>query len=356
MPHIYAHRNIIPKTMRALAKIDPAPGLKLIEALVPTPGPGEVLIRVKRTALSAEVTHLDRWDGWAQRNARPPVIVGGEFVGLVASTGPGVTDLHPGELVIGQPCISCGNCRQCLAGQRNLCRAARRLGLDRDGACADYVCLPQNAVWHADPRQPVEVLACFVPLGQAVQLARRFDLLGAQMLVVGAGHLGCMVAAVASHAGARHIVVADANPAGLALARTLPGIHTVDLRSATIGDRQRELGIAAGFDFGIEASGLPAALGDLLSHLRPGGQVALLAAAPSEVPLATDLILSGQLALHGIRTWDQSTDWDRLTLTLQNGLAVSHLITHSLPCGRFREALDCAAAGEPGRILLEWDS
>lgn len=355
MPHIYAHRNIIPKTMRALAKIDPVPGLKLIEALVPTPGPGEVLIRVKRTALGIETTHIDQWDQWAQRNLRPPLIVGHESVGLVASTGPGVTDFHPGEMVISHPFLACGNCRQCLAGRRHLCRAARRLGRDRDGACADYVCLPQSAVWHADPRLPVDILACFVPLGQAVQIARRFDLLGAHVLVAGASSLGCMVAAVARHAGARHVIVADANPAGLALAQTIPGIRTIDLRDASIGDLQRELAIDAGFDFGIETSGLPSSLGDLLAHLRPGGQIALLAATTGEVSLNTDLILNHRLSLHGLQAGEPIADWERLTLALQNGLDVSRVITYCLPCGSFREALDRAAAGEPGRILLDWD-
>lgn len=206
MPHIYAHRNAVPKTMRALAKIDPAPGLKLIEALVPVPGPGEVLVRVKKTALSMAALHLDRWDTWAQRSVQPPVIVGQEFVGLVASTGPGVSDFHPGELVIAEPAVTCGTCRHCLAGQRHLCSGARRLGQTRDGAFADYVCLPQGALWHAGPGIPTELLACFIPLGQAVRVARRFDLFGANVLVTGATPLGCMTAAIAHHAGARSVI------------------------------------------------------------------------------------------------------------------------------------------------------
>ena len=341
--------------MRALAKIDPAPGLKLIEALVPTPGPGEVLIRVQKTALSAAASHIDRWDAWAQRHIRPPVIVGSEFVGLVASVGSGVVDFHPGERVLGEPSISCGSCRRCLAGQRRLCSAAQRLGQDRDGAFADYVCLPQQSVWHADMRLPTDVLACFTPLGQIVRVARRFDLLGAHVLITGASALGGMAAAVARHAGARSIVVADTNPAGLALAATLGATRTVDTRGDTFDSTLRELALADGFDFGIETTGRSAALGDLLAHLRPGGQLALLGSTTEDALINWHAIQSRQLTLHGIDSSTSIADWERLTLALQSGLDITPAIAHCLPFGCFREAFDRAAHGEPGKIILDWE-
>ena len=356
MPHIYAHRNAVPKTMRALAKIDPAPGLKLIEALVPVPGPGEVLVRVKKTALSMAALHLDRWDTWAQRSVQPPVIVGQEFVGLVASTGPGVSDFHPGELVIAEPAVTCGTCRHCLAGQRHLCSGARRLGQTRDGAFADYVCLPQGALWHAGPGIPTELLACFIPLGQAVRVARRFDLFGANVLVTGATPLGCMTAAIAHHAGARSVVVTDANRAALALARTLGATHTVDTRNQTLDTARRDLGLVEGFDLGVESAGLPAALGDLLRHLRPGGQLALLGAETGEVPVDIHAILEKQLTVAGIDDRNSASDWDRLAQALHRGLAVGAVITHQFPIGEFRTAFDRTAAGLPGKIVLDWES
>lgn len=356
MPHIYVHRNAVPKTMRALAKIDPAPGIKLIEALVPTPGPGEVLIRVKKTALSAAAAHVDRWDVWARRNVRPPVIVGHEFVGLVASVGPGVTDFHPGERVIGEPCVACGTCRHCLGGHRDRCNAARRIGLDRDGAFADYVCLPQGSVWHADPRLPADVLACFSPLGQAVRIVRRFDLLGAHVLVTGAGAVGCMVAAIARHAGARSVVVADASPAGLTLARALGATRTVDTRESTFDSVQRDLGITDGFDLGIETSGLPSALGDLLAHVRLGAQLALLGTTTDDALVNWHVIQSKQLTLHGVDSRNNAADWERLTLAIHSGLDITPVITHCLPVGSFRDAFDRATTGEPGKIILDWES
>ena len=356
MPHIYAHRDTVPKTMRALAKIDPGPGLKLIEALVPTPGPGEVLIRVQKTALSADATHIDRWDAWAQRNIRPPVIIGSEFVGLVASIGPGVADFHPGEKVVGEPVISCGNCRHCLAAHRSRCTAARRLGQDRDGAFADYVCLPQHSLWHADVRLPADVLACFAPLGQVVHAARRFDLLGAHVLITGAAALGGMAAAVARHCGARSVVVADTNPAGLTLATALGATRTIDTREAVFDPTLRELDIADGFDFGIETSGHPAALGDLISYLRPGGSLALLRTPVEAVPLDWSAIQNRQLTLHGIGPGDSGADWERLTLALHSGLDITPAITHCLPFSCFRDAFDRAAHGEPGKIILDWES
>ncbi len=356
MPHIYAHRNAVPKTMRALAKIDPAPGLKLIEALVPTPGPGDVLIRVKKTALSAAAAHIDRWDAWAQRMVRPPLIIGHEFVGLVAGTGPGVTDFHPGELVIGEPCIACGTCRHCLGGQRHLCPAARRLGQDRDGAFADYVCLPQAAVWHADPRLPTDLLACFVPLGQAARIARRFDLLGAQVLIAGATPIGCMAVAIAKHCGARSIIVADPSPAALSLARMLGATRTVDTRDTTLDHVSRDLALGDGFDLGIETSGQPSALADLITHVRLGGQLALLGLPADDALVPWYSIQSKQLTLHGIDARDNATDWERLTLALHGGLDVTPAITHCLPFGKFRDAFDRAASGEPGKIILDWDT
>lgn len=356
MSPLFAHRNSVPKTMRAVAKTAPQPGLKLIEALVPIPGPGEVLIRVKRSALSAAAVHIDRWNAWAQRTITPPVIVGQEFVGLVATVGPGVTDFHPGELVVGEPCVACGTCRHCLSGRGHLCAAARRLGQDRDGAFADYVCLPQGSLWHADPRIPLDVLACFAPLGQAVRVARRFDLLGANVLIGGAGGLGCLTAAIVHHGGARSVVVADANPAGLALARTLGATHTIDTRADTLDVVRRELGIVDGFDLALDTSGCAASCGDLLSHLRLGGDLALLAPLTEDVTLPWTSVQAKQLSVHGFTPRNNATEWGRLTLALQSGLAIEGAIARRLSFGQFREAFDLAAAGEPGKIVLEWDS
>ena len=356
MPHIYAHRNAVPKTMRALAKIDPGPGLKLIEALVPTPGPGEVLIRVRKTALSAAATHIDRWDSWAQHNIRPPVIIGSEFVGLVASIGPGVTNLHPGELVLGEPVVPCGECHHCLSGRQRHCLAPRRLGQDRDGAFADYVCLPQSCVWHADGRIPTDVLACFAPLGRLVRVARRFDLFGAHVLISGASALAAMAVAVARHAGARSVVVVDPNPAGLALATTLGATRTVDSREATLDSVRQELAIADGFDLAIETSGRSAALGDLIAHLRHGGQLALLGTPTDEALLNWQAVQSRQLRIQGIDSRDTGSDWERLALALHSGLDITPAITHCLPFGCFRDAFDRAAHGEPGKIVLDWES
>lgn len=356
MPHIYAHSATVPKTMRALAKIDPAPGLKLIEALVPIPGPGEVLIRVQKTALSEAATHIDRWDPWAQRHVRPPLVVGHEFVGLVAAVGAGVTDLHPGERVIGEPYVACGTCRHCVGGHRHLCTTARRLGQDRDGAFAEYIGLPQTSVWHADPRLPTDVLATFSPLGEVVRIARRFDLLGAHVLIVGANNMGAMAAAIARHGGARSIVVADANPAALALAKTLGATQTIDTRETDLDSARRVLGITDGFDLGIETSGTPTALADLLHHVRLGGQLALLGLQTAEVPLSLETLQSKQITLHGIAPRDNIADWERLTLALHSGLDITPLISHCLPFGCFREAFDRVASGEPGKIILDWES
>jgi threonine 3-dehydrogenase len=340
--------------MRALAKIDPAPGLKLIEALVPTPGPGDVLVRVQKTALSAAATHIDRWDAWAQRTIRPPVIVGNEFVGLspvsarasAISTPANSSSASPASPAAVAATVSPATAAAAPppAGSARTAMGLRRLRL-------------RPAAISLARRRPIpsDVLACFTPLGQVVRAARLLDLFGAHVLITGASALGGMAAAVTRHCGARSVVVADTNPAGLALATALGATRTIDMREAAFDSTLRALDIADGFDFGIETSGHPAALGDLIAHLRPAGQLALLRAPVETTPLDWSTIQGRQLTLHGIGSDANSTDWERLACALHSGLDVTPAIAHCLPFGCFREAFDRAAHGEPGKIILDWD-
>jgi len=356
MSHLYAHRMIVPKTMRAIAKIEPGPGLKLIEALVPTPGPNDVLIKIKKTSICGTDVHIYRWDPWAAKTIRPPLIIGHEYVGLVADVGGNVTDFHPGELVTGEGHIVCGTCRNCLAGRRHLCKDTRGVGVNRDGAFADYVCIPQSNVWHADPRIATDVLSCFDPLGNAVHTALQFDVLGEDVLITGAGPIGCMAAAVVKHAGARFVVVTDLNPDRLAMAQKMGATRTVDVRTEKLATVQKELGMKEGFDVGLEMSGSPAAVNDMIAHMCHGGKIAMLGIPSENFAIDWNTVIFNMLTLRGIYGREMYETWYKMTMLIQTGLDLSPVITHRFAVGEFQQAFDLMAAGKSGKIVLDWES
>ena len=356
MSHLYAHRMIVPKTMRAIAKIEPGPGLKLIEALVPTPGPNDVLIKIKKTSICGTDVHIYRWDPWAAKTIRPPLIIGHEYVGLVADVGSNVTDFHPGELVTGEGHIVCGTCRNCLAGRRHLCKDTRGVGVNRDGAFADYVCIPQSNVWHADPRIATDVLSCFDPLGNAVHTALQFDVLGEDVLITGAGPIGCMAAAVVKHAGARFVVVTDLNPDRLAMAQKMGATRTVDVRTEKLATVQKELGMKEGFDVGLEMSGSPAAVNDMIAHMCHGGKIAMLGIPSENFAIDWNTVIFNMLTLRGIYGREMYETWYKMTMLIQTGLDLSPVITHRFAVGEFQQAFDLMAAGKSGKIVLDWES
>lgn len=346
----------LPKTMRAIAKTRAGPGLETIEAPVPVPGPNDVLIRIAKTSICGTDVHIHKWDEWAAKTVRPPMIVGHEYVGHVAAVGPNVTDFHPGELVTGEGHLVCGTCRNCLAGRRHLCKDTRGVGVNRDGAFAEYLCIPQSNVWHADPRIPLDVLSCFDPLGNAVHTALQFDVLGEDVLVTGAGPIGCMAAAVAKHAGARFVVVTDLNPDRLSMARRLGATRTVDIRTEKLPDVQRELGMREGFDVGLEMSGSPSALADMIANMCHGGKIALLGIPPRSFAIDWNAVIFNMLTLRGIYGREMYETWYKMTSMIQSGLDISPVITHRLPMERFAEAFELMASGRSGKIVLDWQT
>jgi threonine 3-dehydrogenase len=344
----------LPVTMRAIAKTRPGRGLEWIEAPVPVPGPNDVLIRIRKTSICGTDVHIHQWDEWAAKTIQPPMIVGHEYVGEVAAVGPNVTDFHPGELVTGEGHLVCGTCRNCLAGRRHLCKDTRGVGVNRDGAFAEFLCIPQSNVWHADPRIPLDVLSCFDPLGNAVHTALQFDVLGEDVLITGAGPIGCMATAVAKHAGARFVVVTDLNPDRLAMARRLGATRTVDIRTEKLPAVQQELGMKEGFDVGLEMSGSPAALADMIANMCHGGKIALLGIPPHRFPIDWNAVIFNMLTLRGIYGREMFETWYKMTAMIQSGLDISPVITHRLPVDRFAEAFELMAAGRSGKIVLDW--
>jgi threonine 3-dehydrogenase len=201
-----------PTSMRAIAKLRPGPGLHLTEAPMPSPGPNDVLIKVKKTSICGTDVHIYNWDAWAEKTIRPPMVIGHEFMGVIAEVGSNVQGFQPGDLVDGEGRIVCGRCRNCLAGRRHLCKDTRGVGVNPDGAFAEYFCIPATNAVHVDPAIPLDVLSCFDPPGNAAHTALQYDLVGEDVLITGAGPIRCMAVAIAKQAGARKVVVTDVNP------------------------------------------------------------------------------------------------------------------------------------------------
>jgi len=262
--------------MRALVKAKAGEGLWLEDVPEPETGINDVLIRVHKTGICGTDLHIYAWDAWAQATIPVPMVVGHEFVGEVAAVGSNVSDFRIGDLVSGEGHVVCGRCRNCMAGRRHLCAHSIGLGVQRPGAFAEYVALPMTNIWHHWPGVDEEVASIFDPFGNAVHTALSFPVLGEDVLIAGAGPIGCMASAVVRHAGARHVVVTDLNPYRLELARGLGATLAVDPRERSLEDVQRELGMTEGFDVGLEMSGNPDALRSMIAGMAHGGRIAVL--------------------------------------------------------------------------------
>jgi threonine 3-dehydrogenase len=342
--------------MRAIAKLRAGPGLDLVEVPVPALGANDVLIRVKRTSICGTDVHIHNWDAWAERTIRPPMVVGHEFVGTVAVVGANVQGFAPGDLVDGEGHIVCGRCRNCLAGRRHLCKDTRGVGVNRDGAFAEYLCIPASNAVHVDPAIPLDVLSCFDPLGNAVHTALQYDLVGEDVLITGAGPIGCMAAAVAKQAGARQVVATDVNPERLALAQRMGATCVVDVAREKLPDVQRRLGMKEGFDVGLEMSGSPRALADMIDNMAHGGRIALLGIMPDKAAIDWNKVVFNMLTIRGIYGREMYETWYKMTALIQSGLDISPVITHRFPFHEFERGFALMRAGQCGKIVLDWET
>ncbi len=340
--------------MKALVKREPAPGLWLEEVPMPDVGPEDVRIKVLKTAICGTDLHIYDWDAWAAATVPVPMVIGHEFVGVVESFGENVRDIRVGDLVCGEGHIVCGRCRNCLAGRRHLCRDTRGVGVNRPGCFAEYISIPVTNVWHADPRIPTDVLAIFDPFGNAVHTALQWPLPGEDVLVTGAGPIGMMAAAVARHAGARYVVVTDPNPRRRELARRLGATMAVDTRETPLSEVMTRLHMKEGFDIGLEMSGSPAALRDMVAHMCHGGRIALLGIPKDPVELDWHTVIFNMLTLRGIYGREMFETWYLMTSLLLSGLDISPVITHRLHFTEFRAGFDAMRSGEAGKVVLEW--
>jgi threonine 3-dehydrogenase len=340
--------------MKALVKAKAEAGLWLQDVPEPEVGPMDVLIRVRKTSICGTDVHIWKWDAWAQRTIPVPMPVGHEFCGVVEAVGSGVTDVVPGELVSGEGHIVCGRCRNCLAGRRHLCPDTLGVGVNRPGAFAQYLSIPYRNVYKVDPSIPEEIISTFDPLGNAVHTALSWDLVAEDVLITGAGPIGCMAAAVCRFAGARHVVVTDVNPYRLDLARKLGATRTVDVSRENLADVKRELGMHEGFDVALEMSGHPSGLSDILEHASNGAKVSLLGIFPEKVAIDWDKVIFKGLMLKGIYGREMFETWYKMSSMIRAGLDIAPVITHRYHFTEFATGFEMMMSGQSGKIVLDW--
>jgi len=345
----------MPKKMQALVKAEAAPGLRLQKVALPEAGANDVLIKIQKTAICGTDVHIYEWNEWAQKTIPVPMPIGHEFVGYVEAVGGNVRDFKPGDLVSGEGHLVCGRCRNCLAGRRHLCMRTSGVGVNRAGAFAEYLSIPVTNTWYCDPTIPTDVLTCFDPLGNATHTALSFDVLGEDVLITGAGPIGCMAAAIVRHAGARFVVVTDVNPYRLELAERLGATLALDVRSAEIQDAQAQLGMKEGFDVGLEMSGHPDALRGMLANMCHGGKIALLGLLPEKTAVDWDLVVFNGLTIKGIYGREMYETWYKMTVMLQSGLDITPVITHRFHFTAYEQAFEVMRSGLSGKVILNWE-
>ena len=340
--------------MKALVKAKAEPGLEFQDVPIPNIGINDVLIKVDRTGICGTDGHIWKWDEWAQETIPVPLVVGHEFVGEIVEVGSNVSDFHPGQVVSGEGHVVCGRCRNCMAGKRHLCAETSGVGVTRPGCFAEYIALPMSNIWVHPDGIDRDVASIFDPFGNAVHTALQFDLLGEDVLITGAGPIGIMAAAVCRHAGARYVVITDINPHRLELARKMGIQRTVDVRHEKLHDVQRELGMVAGFDVGLEMSGSPKALNAMIDNMRHGGKICILGIPEHDFDIDWKKVVFNMLTLKGIYGREMYETWYKMTVLLQGGLDISPVITHRYECEDFETAFETLLSGDCGKVILNW--
>jgi threonine 3-dehydrogenase len=342
--------------MRALSKRESAVGLWMTETEVPVPGPNDLLIRVKKSSICGTDVHIYNWDDWARRTIPVPMVVGHEYVGVVAGMGSEVRGFELGDRVSGEGHVTCGHCRNCRAGRRHLCRNTQGVGVNRPGSFAEYLVLPAFNAFKLPADIPDDLAAIFDPFGNAVHTALSFDLVGEDVLVTGAGPIGVMAAAVARHVGARNVVITDVNDYRLDLARKMGVTRAVNVaREDLWAVAQNELGMTEGFDVGLEMSGSGAAFAQMVDLMNHGGKIALLGIPSGRVDIDWNSVIFKMLTLKGIYGREMFETWYKMVALIQSGLDLTPVITHHYAIDDFQRGFDDMLGGHSGKVILDWE-
>ena len=342
--------------MKALVKSKAEKGLWLEDIPEPVIGINDVLVRVRYTGICGTDVHIYQWDEWAQKTIPVPMAIGHEFVGEIVAVGSNVSDFFPGDIVSGEGHVTCGRCRNCLAGRRHLCAATQGVGVNRPGAFAELISLPMTNIWRHHTGVDQEVASIFDPFGNAVHTALSFPVLGEDVLITGAGPIGIMSIPVVRHAGARHVVITDMNPFRLELARKMGATLAVNPNETPLPEIQKQLGMTEGFDVGLEMSGNAQALRDMISNMSHGGKIAILGIPAKEFPLDLRQVIFNMLTIKGIYGREMYETWYKMSVMLDSGVDISPIITHRFPYNEFQQGFDAMISGQTGKVILDWTS
>jgi threonine 3-dehydrogenase len=340
--------------LKALVKSQAAPGLWLEDIPEPAIGINDVLIRVTHTGICGTDVHIYNWDDWARATIPVPMAIGHEFVGEIVAVGSNVNYFHPGEIISGEGHVVCGRCRNCLAGRRHLCAHTQGVGVNRPGAFAEFVALPMSNIWRHNPDINRDVAAIFDPFGNAVHTALSFPVLGEDVLITGAGPIGVMAAAVVRHAGARYVVVTDVNSYRLELARKMGATLAVNPSETSLRDVQKQLRMQEGFDVGLEMSGNPSALHDMIANMSHGAKIAMLGIPSEEMSIDWRQVIFSMLTIKGVYGREMYETWYKMTVMLESGLDITPVITHRFCFRDFQRGFEIMLSGKAGKVILDW--
>ncbi len=340
--------------MKALVKARAEPGIWLQDIPEPRVGHNDVLIKVRKTAICGTDMHIYNWDAWAQKTIPVPMAVGHEYCGEVVEVGSEVAGIKPGDRVSGEGHITCGYCRNCRAGRRHLCRNAVGVGVNRPGCFAEYLAIPAVNTFKLPQNIGDDTASILDPLGNATHTALSFNLVGEDVLITGAGPIGIMATAIARFAGARHIVITDVNDYRLGLAKRMGASIALNVSRGSLDEAMKQLGMQEGFDVGLEMSGNPVALRELLRTMHHGGSVALLGIPPEQTAIDWNHVIFKGLVIKGIYGREMFETWYKMASMLQSGLDISPVITHHLPMADYRNAFETMNTGQSGKIILDW--
>jgi len=347
------------ETMKAIYKHSPEPGgLVLQDVPMPSIGPSQVLVKIKKTAICGTDIHIYNWDAWSQRTIKTPQVIGHEFVGEIVEVGSQVSRLIVGQLVSGEGHIVCGKCRHCITGHPHLCRATVGIGVNMDGVFSEYVAYPAENIWVCDKSISEEVLAVQDPLGNAVHTALSYNVLGEDVLITGAGPIGLMSIPIIKRAGARNIVVTDVNSQRLDMAKELGATMVVNVNKVDLQDAIENVkGMNEGFDVGLEMSGSPHAFIDMVDTMANGGKIAVLGILPTNTFVDWNKFIFNSLTLKGIYGRQMYDTWYRMTALLQSGLEseVAKVITHRFHYTEYEKGFELMKEGQTGKVILNWE-
>ena len=340
--------------MKALVKKYPERGLWLEEVPEPEVDANGVKIKIHKTAICGTDLHIYNWDEWSQRTIETPRIIGHEYVGEIVEVGSNVTGWKIGELVSGEGHIVCGKCRNCLAGNGHLCKDTVGVGVNRDGAFAEYLVIPKENVRRCERGISEEMYSIFDPFGNAVHTALSFNVVGEDVLITGAGPIGIMAGAVCKFAGARNVVITDINDDRLELARKLGLNYTVNTAKESLRPLMDKILIREGFDIGLEMSGSEIAINSMIDHMVHGGRIALLGILKSDAKIDWSKVIFNGLTIKGIYGREMHETWYKMSAMLQGGLDISRIITHRLDVRDYELGFEAMNSGKSGKVILDW--